>query len=711
LQWADTASLDLLRSMSQGVHRSPVLILMTSRPDPRVAPALRGVPLIEVGELEHQERREIIARCFQGAEVPEDVVRAIVERAGGNPFHIQELVDALLERNVVRVVKDEDQVSRVVRDVSVPISLPSSLEGVVAARLDELEDTTRRALRWLAVAGSGLEERQLVQIAGTDLQPSIQQLLERGFLVRRTNGTLGFASGVVRQIAYEGTAPEDRVRMHRRTAAYFRSAPNSPPARIAHHLEQAGALQDAAQAYLEAAERAGAVFANSNALSLYAHALRLLPDDPEDRFTAHAGRERILRFLGRKAEQEAELRAMEKIAQTEAVPGSIRAFALNRRARFDIDHGALEEAENTLKRARAVAIEDADRAAEIDTLRMLAEVGRDRGDSALALSLCDQALQRAGVLPDFLPARGLVLIQKGILLERAGRAREALETYAESTVVFRRLGIKRHEAVALDHLGAALSLLGSYQDAIAVTRASLCFDRETGDRLRLGRKLSLLAVYYDTLGEPERAGEFLAHSVDVLGAMGSIEATPGRKEAQCAMVELHLRRGEADVAAALLEEVRHKLGDHGPYLQARERVLSARVLAALPEEEISEQAARAGVRLAQHHHFLSMEVEAQAQLAELLALRERHDEAREAAERAREALRAGVAVDRPASVGAQLSRVYTLLGEEGLAEDALTDAQAALQEQAEAIRGDTAQHRFLESRDVQRILGSSTPRA
>jgi tetratricopeptide (TPR) repeat protein/tRNA A-37 threonylcarbamoyl transferase component Bud32 len=707
LQWADSASLDLLRTMSQGVHRSPVLILMATRPEVRTAAALRGVPVIELGELDTVERREIVRRCFRGAEVPEDVVRAIVERAGGNPFHIQELADALLERGVVRVVEDTQGVSTVVRDSSVPISLPSSLEGVVASRLDELAEATRRALRWLAVAGSGLEERQLVNIAGTEVQASIQELLERGFLVRRTNGTLSFASGVVRQVAYEGAEPDDRRRMHRRVADFFQSLPDAPAARIAHHLEQAGELGAAAHAYLEAAELASGVFANRSALGLYARALQLFVNDPEARFAAHAGRERILRFLGHHEEQARELDELDALSRDPEMPRALRAFALNRRARFEIDRGALTDAQRHLEEARSRAIAEGDRGAEIDTIRMLAEVARDRGASARALALCDEALGRAGVLPDFLPARGLVLIQKGIVLERAGHARKALETYAEATVVFRRLGIKRHEALALDHLGAALACLGNYQDAVAVTRASLSFDRETGDRLRLGRKLALLALYYDTLGDAGRGSDFLSHSLNVLGAMVAIEATPGRKEAQCAMIELHLRRAEPERAAELLSELRVQVAQHGPYLEARERILTARVLLAAAGgagSDEAEQAAEAARVLCLAHDFLSMEVEALALLGWLRASRGALVEASAAVDAASARLNADVTVERPAAVRMLLARSYERLG---AAEDAARAWEAArdvVVGQAERVRGEAARERFRATKDVAELL-------
>jgi tetratricopeptide (TPR) repeat protein len=305
-------------------------------------------------------------------------------------------------------------------------------------------------------------------------------------------------------------------------------------------------------------------------------------------------------------------------------------------------------------------------------------------------------------------------------------------------VVFRRLGIKRHEALALDHLGAALACLGSYQDAVAVTRASLSFDRETGDRLRLGRKLSLLALYYDTLGERARATEFLEHSQHVLGAMVSMEATPGRKEAECAQVELHLRRAEPARAAALLGPLRAQIDRHGPFLAARERLLSARVLVALddaahaalsgdthprslgsgdgsgdthpsPRLREAEDAAETARVLCQEHDFLSLEVEALAMLAWLCARRGADAEARDAAETADTRLGAAVAVERPAAVRIQLAHAFAWLGSPVDATRLWESARELVLAQVETVRGEPARERFRATSDVAELLARPAP--
>lgn len=75
---------------------------------------LGSVPRIELDEFDDAERRALIDARFGGAKVPRDVQQAIVLSAGGNPFFLIELVDALLDRGAVWIEGEGDD-RRVVR--------------------------------------------------------------------------------------------------------------------------------------------------------------------------------------------------------------------------------------------------------------------------------------------------------------------------------------------------------------------------------------------------------------------------------------------------------------------------------------------------------------------------------------------------------------------------------------------------------------------
>ncbi len=697
LQWCDTPSLELVRALRQRPYDVPVLVIMGTRPDERVTSALAGVPEIALYELGDDDRRALLRKHFGDADVPEDVERAILSRAGGNPFFLIELVDALLERGVV-TIGDGMGRRRVTKRPGASIQLPTTLEGVIASRLDELPEIQRRALRWLALAGGGLRTAELSTLAGTSLEAPLAELKSRGFISMRGE-SLGFASAVVRHVAYEATDVQDRVSMHRRVATLL-SRSGAQAARIARHLEQAGDSAGAAQAYLDAADQALAMYSNTDAFRFFGRALLLLPPGDAQRFRAHVGREQILRFLGRPHEQQRELEAMRAITERRVDPGK-RALALNRLARFELDAGRVEGVEESLQEARENARAAGDRQAEIDSLRLEAELARDVGEPDRALAACDRALERAGYQPHLLPSRGSVLVQRGILLRRLGRSADAFENYAEAIVIFRRLGNKRNEAFALNSLGVALTSTGEYEDAINAFRASVWLDRETGDRLRLGRKLSNIGQLYDTLGDRERAQEFVTRALDVFEA---VDDRAGRCDALCAMAELMLAAGRGAEAALVPLDQARRISErlNGKYEMARERLVRAYLERERGDHVAAREAARAAVDMAKADGLRSYEVHGLVLLSRAFVDEGDKENALMVAEEAR-ARGDETTVERAEQALFILAEVFESLDRRLDAELAYRDAATIVDGRLEMLRDPRLRERYLATREVKAL--------
>ncbi|MCU0671945.1 MAG: protein kinase [Myxococcota bacterium] len=706
LQWADGPSLELLGQMRQRTYDARCLVVMASRSlpsggiDERLMPVFRSVPWIELKELAPEATRTLVRARF-GAQVPEDVLHLVENRAGGNPFFVVELVDALLERQVVRI-EGKGPERRIVRKPGVPIALPTTLEGVVAARLDELGDRERQTLRWLAVAGSGLKVDDLTTLMGVDTTEALVTLEKRGLVHVGEGGGFAFPNAVVRQVAYEATDLDDRSRIHRRIAQHL--AAHAAPVgvgRVARHLEQAGERSAAAKAYLEAATAALAVYSNRDALRFYGKALELLsPEEHDARFSAHEGREQILRFLGRPHEQLRELEAMRALAERGGGPRR-RAVALLRMARFDLDNARTGEVDELVPQALASARAAGDPKLEIDGLRLEAELARDRGEPDRGLEACRVALERAGTTRELLSSRAAILVQKGILLRRLGRSDEAFEAYAEAIVIFRRLGIRRNEAFALNSLGVALAANGAYEDAITAFRASIHIDRETGDRLRLGRKLSNVGQLYDALGDTRRGLSFVKRALDVFEA---VDDKAGRCDAYAAEAEMMLDEGSPPASAALPLDQARRIAERlsSNYEIARERIVRARLERLAGDAERAKSAAREALEAARAERLVSYEVHALAELAAAHALAGDREDALTRAREARERL-AGIDVERPEKVYRLLAELFASLGEEADAHELFDEAFELLDAKARSIRSDTTRARFLDSRDVRAI--------
>jgi len=696
LQWADTPSLELLAAMHQRSYPVPVLVLLSSRPDERVEPLLSRIARIDLEALPTEARRQMVRARFD-ARVPDDIFQAIDNRAGGNPFFIAELVDALLDRKVVRV-DGEGGARRVIRNPGSSIQLPTTLEGVIASRLDELSETERHALRWLSVAGAGLRTEDLSSLTGTDLGATLEELEDRGLIEARPGGSFSFPSAVVRQVAYEATDMEDRVRMHRRVAQLLKGTDRAvAPGRIARHLEQAGERAAAARAYLDAATAAREVFSNREALRFFGRALQLLaPDDVEGRFTAHRGREEILHFLGQTHDQLREIEAMRSLSARGGGPKR-RALSLLARARFDLEGGRHAAVQEQLPDALDAAHAAGDDALVIEALRLEAELARYRGEPQRALKACDEALERAGLSRELLPGRGQVLVQRGIILRRLGRGDEALEAYAEAIVIFRRLGLRSSEATALNSLGVALASSGAYEDAITAIRASLLLDRQTGDRLRLGRKLSNVGQLYDALGDADRGLGFVRRSLDVFEV---IDDRTGRCDALSSLADMLLDAGSDEAAVQVPLDQSRRIAERlrSSYDLARERIARARLERRVGNLDAARVAAEEGVDTARNAGLVSYEIHARAQLAAALGALGRVEEARSVARETWEKMGDGREVEQAERVFQLLATVFDELEELELAEQSQSAAEAVIQRKAKAIRNPELRRRYLAAR-------------
>jgi serine/threonine protein kinase/tetratricopeptide (TPR) repeat protein len=705
LQFADTPSLQLLARLLVQSYDSSLLVILCTRPGDRVEGILRGIPRIDLGELLDDDRKSLIVAHFGGAQVPPELHQAIVHRAGGNPFFLLELVEALLDRGVIRVEGEGDE-KRVIRRQGVAFALPTTLEDVIAARITELPDAERLALRWLAVAGPGMREAEVSKISGGPLEDAISSLEARGLLVKKAGGVLGFSSAVVRHVAYESIDAGDRARMHRRVGSWLSGLDVTvPPARIARHHELAGDHAAAAASWKAAGKAALAVYSNRDALRFFARALQLLPEDSPDRFDLHEHREQILRILGMRSEQRIELEAMRAVAERTRQPRFL-AVAMSRLARHDLDASRPAAVDAMLRRALDASIEAGDKSAEVEAMRLYGHLRRDQGDVHGALEAFDRALARAGLDPEQLGARGLTLVQKGLLLWRVGNLAASLEASAEAIAIFRRLGNKGHEAYALNALGVCLASNGSYEDAIASMRASIILDREAGDRMHLGRKTSNIGQMYADLGDVSRALEFLRRSLDIFE---SLEDHPGRPDALTAMGELLIEQvGDLDAATRALDDayaIALRFGD--PYDLAHERIVRGQLHDAMGDHASAERAAREAVSYARQAAAVGYELLASATRAKFLARLGRAQEARDVAHEAQGAARLRGVVERAERVHLELMIALELAGDPDGAARARADARSVVEAHLAQIRDAALRERYLATPTVRVIRGDA----
>ncbi|HVY10065.1 MAG TPA: adenylate/guanylate cyclase domain-containing protein [Mycobacteriales bacterium] len=196
----DEATIDLLKRLSSDVANRPWLIIATRRHETS-SPFPVGQPLtvIKVEPLSETAAVELIASSPAASELPPHRVRELVERAGGNPLFLRELISS----------------ARAGADLA---ELPDSVEGVIAAHIDRLPPKRRRWLRAAAVLGMTVDHGLLGSVLGPEADDVDVATEMSEFLVGGADGQWRFSHHLVRAAAYEGLPYRRRTELHARTA-------------------------------------------------------------------------------------------------------------------------------------------------------------------------------------------------------------------------------------------------------------------------------------------------------------------------------------------------------------------------------------------------------------------------------------------------------------------------------------------------------------
>ena len=232
VHWADDTTLDFLRELMRASTNVPLVLLMTTRPshDPLSgswALATAGAPATVVNLRQfRQSESEQLAAEFAGLD--ESSVAACIERSDGNALFLLELLKA-----TQRGLQD---------------SLPTSVQTIAAARLDELERVDRDAIQAASVLGQRFDLETLRAVLRLpDYSPG--PLLEAQ-LIRPEGQEFLFAHALVMEGVYASLLRDQRRKFHGRAAEWYEPRDLTLRAR---HLERAG-NPVASVAYLEAAQ-------------------------------------------------------------------------------------------------------------------------------------------------------------------------------------------------------------------------------------------------------------------------------------------------------------------------------------------------------------------------------------------------------------------------------------------------------------------------
>jgi len=253
LHWADEITLDYLASLTATVADCPALMVVTSRAegDPidkawRARAGDSSIVTWDLGPLRIEESVSLVSGFIDAGD---DLARRCIARAAGNPLFLEQLLLGVKENTSGNI--------------------PDSIKSLVLARMDQLPDADKQALRAASVLGQRLDPDSLRYLID---QPDYEfkGLVEHNLM--RPEGSLYlFAHALIQEGAYASLLKRHRLELHGRAAEWFAKRDLGLNAE---HLDRAED-ESAAEAYLHAAREQSGLYRHNRSLQLVRRGLEI----------------------------------------------------------------------------------------------------------------------------------------------------------------------------------------------------------------------------------------------------------------------------------------------------------------------------------------------------------------------------------------------------------------------------------------------------
>ncbi|MGZ2378092.1 adenylate cyclase [Sinorhizobium medicae] len=578
LHWADAVSLEALRFLMDRLERQRLIMVFTHRPtfDMEQLDSRRiSHTTLRLAPLDDNGGRKLLASLFgeKWDQTLNSLGSRILDRAGGNPLFIEEIVRGFIEGGIL----ERDGLHWRAASSEAAVEIPASIQAILLARADRLPPEARRLAQEAAVLGPRFDATLLAAISahpkkietGLDIlcdAEIIEEVAAGGSIASRS---YRFTQALLQNVIYQNLLLQRRTEMHGQVGMALEQSCGQDPERLedllllGHHFSLSPNRAKGARYLRSAGDRARAVYANDDAIRHYQQALTALADDPEPVELRLSLRERIADLCGTTGRREAAHEHYRTVLVARRATGDRAGAAriLRKLGRLLWQAGKRTHAEAHYAEA-ALLLEGTD--ARIEQALLLQERGRLAfriGEHSNAIKWAEKALEQAESLPvdadegtrlEAAHATAEALNTKGVALARLERCREAVIEVEQSVNVAEAAGLLSAACRGYTNLGVLYTVIDPAR-AIQVCRRGLEVARRIGDLGFQARLLANLAVVSCTFtdrcgGEGVPAAE---KAIELDRALDEREHLP---VPLIVLGQIHQCHGEPELAARCYNE-------------------------------------------------------------------------------------------------------------------------------------------------------------
>lgn len=774
IHWLDEVSQGIVLALGRIVTTAPILLLLIHRPSVRENEAFL-TEVASITEQAHIPLQELpplgivaLAEERLGGSIAPLAVSLIQIQAQGNPFFTEELVDALLEtgqlqqkagawnlavelverlrgagclmrREGVELLNPDRSLS------SVDLGIPTTIQGIILARLDRLPESIKLTVKVASVIGRVfgydlLQQAHPLPVEQTKLDQELEMLLAREFArleAPAPRPTYIFKHNITQEVVYQTLLTDQRQELHLGVATALESTQPERVEDLANHyystdLEEQS-LRTKALHYLEAAGlRAKYDYANETALRYYDRALGL-----EERAIWLKAKVEILHILGRREEEHT---ALATLAAHDSDFGDV---ALLQGSYFEAISD-YDEAQQHLEQALRYHQEHENLRGKVQSLSQLALILVRQANYDDAKHLYQNALKLSESYDVLNDERASLLYGLSVVNRQQGNYAEARTQLEAALALHQATNNRQGEAQILTALGAIAYMQRDYPQAEAYYQASLSSQQIIGNRAGEGGCLMSLGQVSRSHGDYGKAADLIEKAMAIFRAQGNLwwEKIGSNELGIIAMVtgqfataaqyfensgELSRLIGDAVGEAIAMLNLGQTTRDLKDYCRAKELIIESRTIAdQLGDKDLAAQcwsdlalcelllhAPTQAITCAQHASALFTELGIQqALITELCTLAQAYLQLGDRIRTNQKILEAYTLLEEFGSDGLDYPqreyftcyRIFEQLGDPEIAVAALNKAHQILQSKAADISEPTMRQSFLQNVDFNRQI-------
>ncbi len=221
LQWIDKISEEFLSYFMEWIYNTRVMLILLYRPEYTHQWGNKShYTRVGLTQLSIESSTRLVEAILDDGEIGSEIKELILKRAGGNPLFVEELTHNLLENGSIEKKGHQYVLTRTASDIQVP----ETLQGIVASRIDRVEESLKRVMQMASVIGREFAFRVLASVMGMreELKSSLLNLQGLDFISEKQlfpELEYIFKHALTQEVAYNSLLQKRRKEIHEKVAA------------------------------------------------------------------------------------------------------------------------------------------------------------------------------------------------------------------------------------------------------------------------------------------------------------------------------------------------------------------------------------------------------------------------------------------------------------------------------------------------------------